>query len=155
MMYAENIRDVLVASMSQFESTDSGTNLGVGWKGWDEAIDYARGNNLDCFGSVFLATGDEEEPKAFGYGMWRWNYYVRMHVKFDVTADPTPDEKVETLSSDFMDAILDSTNAFAITPTGYARVVAANYLGEPEKIDTVVYLTVEFLVAVKAQISRD
>lgn len=153
-MYAEAIRDTLVNSLSQFVSDDSGTNLGVGFSGWDSALKYSRANNLDYFGSVFAATGDEDEPKAFGYGMWRWGHYVRMHVKFEVDASPTPDEKANSLADDFMDAMLNSSNVFSISSSGHVKVAAANYLGQPENVENVTYLTIEFLVVVTEQLSR-
>lgn len=149
--YAENLRTVLIADLSQFQEDDSGSNLGIGYTGWDQALQYARGNDLDYFGSIFPATGDDENPKAFGYGMWRWGYYIRMHIKFDVSASPSPDEMSASLSEDLLTALTNTTNVGTIAPGGYVRVVAANYLGVPENIETVTYLTLEFLVSVKAQ----
>lgn len=152
--YATNIKTVIINSMDQFQSDDTGSNIGVGFSGWDAAFAYSRENNLDYFGSVFLVMGDEEIPKALGYGMWRWVYYVRMHTKFDAASPVTTDQKVMELSSDFMDTFLDSTNIFSVAETGNVKVVSANYLANPEDINEITYLTTEYLIAVKEQISR-
>ena len=152
--YAESIKDVLLADLDQFEYDDSGANLGVGYSGWDSALSYARANDLDYFGTVLPATGDDQTPKAFQYGMWQWSFYIRMHIKFDVTADPTADELVADLADDLFAALINATNVRTITPTGAVKVTAFNYMGDPENINDVTYLTLECLVAVKAQIDR-
>jgi len=152
--FAENIQSVLIDSVSAFQSDDSGSNLGVGYTGWDNAYRYARLNALDVFGSIFPATGDDQNTKAFGYGMWTWAYYIRIHVRFDVSADPSPDEVIANLSTSILAALSDGDNARTVAPGAYAKVVAANYLGEPENIEDVTYLTLEFLTSVKAQFER-
>jgi len=152
--YASNIRDVLVTDLTQFQEDDSGSNLGVGFTGWDDAYRYSLVNSLDYFGSIFPAMGDEETPKAFGYGMWRWSYYIRLHVRFEVEAVPSPDERIADLADAVFAAMIDVDNMNAIAPGGMVKVLAANYLGEPEKIEEVTYLTLEFLVSVKSQIAR-
>ena len=152
--YAENIKDVLIADLDQFEYDDSGANVGVGYSGWDSALSYARANNLDYFGSIFPAMGDDQAPDAFQYKLWQWVYYVRLHVKFDVDADPTSDELAATLADDAFDALIKSTNIQAIAPGGMVKVTAINYMSDPELINDVTYLTLEFMVAVKVQIAR-
>lgn len=153
--YAAALRTVLINGLDQFQSDDSGSNLGYGWTGWDEASAYARLNDLDYFGSVFMVTGDDQMLKAFDYGMWQWAYYVRMHVRFEVNYGTTsPDVKAATLADDFMDVMLNSDNLRTIAPSGNVKVASANYLGNPETVNDYTYLTVEFLVSVKEQISR-
>jgi len=152
--YAEGIKNVLIADLSQFQTDDSGENLGVGYIGWDSALKYARDNGLDYFGSIFPAMGSSQSPKAFQYGMWQWSYYVRLHVKFDVAASTSPDQKVAELADDVFEALINSVNVRTITSTGALTITDVNYMGEPENINDVTYLTLEFLVAVKAQIER-
>ena len=152
--YASNMRTILINDLSQFESDDAGSNLGVGYTGWDAALAYARDRGLDYFGSIFPAMGDDMTPKAFQYGMWQWFYYVRLHVKFDVSADPTPDELVATLADDVFAALIKSTNVQTIAPGGLVKVTAVNYMSNPELVNDVTYLTLEFMVAVKSQIAR-
>lgn len=152
--YAENIKSVIIASMSQFQSGDDGSNFGIGFSGWDAALDYSRVHNLDYFGSVFLATGDDETPMAFNYGMWRWLYYIRMHVKFEIDSPVTVDEKVMNLADEFMDALLDNDNVHTIAPSGFVKITSANYLGNAENINDVTYITIEFVVVIKEQIQR-
>lgn len=147
--YAENMRDVLVSDLSQFQVDDSGTNLGVGYTGWDQAYLYARKNGLTHFGSVFLATGEDQNVKAFAYGMWEWMYYVRLHVKFEV--EGTPDEDVANLADAVLASLSNADNTRTIAPGGYVKINAANYIGSPENIEDVTYLTIEFLVSVKEQ----
>lgn len=152
--YAESIKDLVIAELSQFQSDDSGSNMGVGFSGWDNALAYARAHDLDYFGSVFPATGDEEQPKAFGYGMWTWIIYIRFHIKFEKDVTPTPDQKAQELADDFMSMMLNRTNLDTIDASASIKVLSANYIGEPEYISDVTYLVQEFLIAVKSQIDR-
>lgn len=152
--YGPAIRTAIVNNLSQFVEDDAGSNIGVGYTGWDQAFAYARERDLDYFGSVFLATGDDEQPNAFNYGMWRWAYYIRLHVKFDTKAVPSVDTKASALSTDFVDMMMNSAILQTIADATLVKVVAANYLGEPEVVNDVTYLTIEFLVSVKEQISR-
>jgi len=152
--FAGNIRTVLLADLDQLQYDDAGANLGVGYSGWDSALSYARANDLDYFGTVMPAMGDDRAPKAFQYSMWQWSFYIRLHVKFEVDANPSSDELVANLADDLFSALINPDNIRTITPTGAVKVTAFNYMGDPENINDVTYLTLECLVAVTAQIDR-
>ena len=152
--YANNMKSVIIDSMSQFQSDDTGANVGVGFTGFDQAIAYAYRNNLDCFCAIFPAFGDDDTPMAFNYGMWTWVYHVRFYIRFRVDSEPTSDQIAMDLDDEFMSTILDATNCFTIVPSGHVKVVAANYLSEAETINEVVYITRQYLVHVKQQIER-
>ena len=152
--YAYAIRNVLLADLDQLQYDDSGANFGVGYSGWDSALSYSRANGLDYFGTILPAMGDDQQPMAFQYGMWQWSFYIRIHIKFDVDSDPTTDEKVADLADDLFDALINSTNVRTVVPSGAMKVTGFNYMGDPENINDVTYLTLECLVAIKVQIDR-
>jgi hypothetical protein len=144
----------MIDELDQFvEEEDIGANVGVGYSGWDDSYEYARTNDLDYFGAVFPLSGDAEEPMAFGNGMWRWSYLVRMHIRYDGKNLQASDNNAMTLANDFMTAMFDTTNRRAVASTGWAKVVASNYISDPLSINDVVYLSMEFVIAVKEQIS--
>jgi hypothetical protein len=143
----------MIDSLSQFvEEEDIGANVGVGYSGWDDAYEYSRENNLDYFGAVFPLSGDSEEPMAFGNGMWRWSYLVRMHIRYDGKDLKVCDNNAMTLANDFMAAMFDMENRRTISSTGWAKVIASNYISDPLSINDVVYLSMEFIITVKEQV---
>ena len=151
--YATNIRQVMLDDLSQFsEVLGVGSNVDIGFSGWDKAYEYSRANNMDYFGAIFVLSGDTPEPTAFGKGMWRWSYLVRMHVRYDGKDLETCDNNAMTLAANFLDAMSDTENRQAIASSGWAKLVAANYLSDPLNVNDVVYLSMEFIVTVQEQI---
>lgn len=150
--YASNIRTAMLANLSQFEEDDFGSNLGVGVSGWDNAAQYAAGNNLNHWGAVVVMGGDDEDPKAFTYGMWRWTFIVNMYTRYDGKDAEDCDQRIMDLATDFMTMMSDADVIRSIDSTGMVKVTSANYVGNVLRINDIPFLSMEFLVTVKQQI---
>jgi len=149
--YATNLQTVMIAEMSQFVSS-GGTNLGIGYAGWDDALAYARENDLDYFGSIFLAGGESESPESFSYGMWMWTILVRMHVRYDGKDAQLCDKNTMDLAEAFLGVMKSTESRQAVASSGWVKLNAANYISQPVYVNDVAYISMEFLVAIKEQI---
>lgn len=149
---ATNIKTVVISNLTQFESSVDGYNFGVGHIGWDNARIYARANDLDYFGSVYVATGRENTPQAFSNGMWTWNFFIRLHSKFELAEGTNKEQDAMDLSDDFMRLMFSTTARQAIVSTGNIKVTSANFTADPIVIDNVTYMSAEFLLSAKLQI---
>jgi len=151
--YATNITTQMIANMSQFQSSSTGANVGVGYVGWDSAFSYARDNNLDYFASVFLIGGDAIDGRAFMTTLWNWHYLVRIFVKTDMKESAEVDSAILATVDEFMDMMTDTAAIAAISPSLSAKVRSTITAIEPYTINDVKYLTVEFLIDVPEQIT--
>lgn len=152
-VYAGNIKQLMINELDQFQSSSSGANVGIGYSGFDSALDYSRAEDLDYFSAIFQMGGDADDPMAFGYGMWRWSYLVRMFTRYDGKDTAECDSNVATLADEFLVMMFGTENRQAIDGgSGWAKVIAANYIGDIMHINDAVYITMEFLIVVKQQV---